>query len=239
MNKDELKDKFEVAALGCLDTYQYYKFLQSLDDELKEEFGKYQKIASIIPFSLQIEQPAPEIKKRVVLGIKKIIQERTKQTTSKNLTEEKAPPSIEQRVYDERVFESDNQISAKSVEDKIPLNNEIINESVKSFDSNNFQTDTDEVLLSDDNSLSETKTQFNSNSLKEPEVKISVDYGPKLKEEIAEEITKRVKKTIQIQFEDFEIKTRSKNRSIKILLTIILLLLLLLTAFNIYQSFFQ
>lgn len=232
MNREELRKQFELAALGCLENEQYIQFFQAIseDEELKTEFGQYQKVASLLPFSLDIQQPPAEIKNKVAIGIKKIIQNRLKETkpASKPSAEENTESTIEQNI----IGKTDELIPAESVEeDNSPFDNptEILSDTIEE---ETFQTE--EIL---DSNIQEISTQedVNNQSLPNPDIKVNIDYSSTFKEEIIDEVTKRVKKTIQIQFEDFENKLSKKNKTIKFLLILITLLTLLLIGFNVYR----
>jgi hypothetical protein len=243
MNKEEIKKQFEVAALGCLDNHQYEQFIQALeeDEELKQEFGNYQKVASLIPFSLKIQSLSPEVKNKVVIGIKKIITDRTKETKP-NVEKTKEENLVNTKAENETVEE---QQAGQTIKDEIytiqqrdaqPKSN--ISETITQ--SQNVITEED-VLIESDEELVEKNEQTislsNSTTSDENNLQVKVDYGPLLKDEIVEEVTKRVKKTIQYQFEDLENKLNKKSRATNTLLTIVIFLLLLIVAWNLFLYF--
>ncbi len=234
MNKEDIKKQFEVLALGCLEKEQYQQIIKTIteDEELKTEYGKYQKVASLIPFSLKLQQPPAELKNKVVLGIKKIILSKMKETkpvidqpsekVSEIVENENIPEQIEQPIQIEETEPTD--ISPNPAEETVSPTTE---DTVEDLNSSDLTEEKEELI--------EIPPQIT----KPPEVKVNIDYGPALKEEIVEEVTKKIKKTINYQFEEFENKISKKNRFINVLLIIITLLTLLLVAFNFYQFFYS
>lgn len=239
MNKEEIKKQFEIAALGCLDNQQYRQFIKTVieDEELKKEFGQYQKVTSLIPFSLNFQQPPIETKNKVVIGIKKIILSKIKETkTSVQPPEEKiievtATDSVVEKINETAQIETDKRFN-----DFAPQSQEIVSDTI--------EESVDGILEKEIISEEFTKEPIepiNSTSqpVENPEVKVNIDYSPILKEEIVEEVTKKIKKTISYQFEEFENKINKGNKLIKILLIIITLLTLILVASNVYQIFYS
>ncbi len=235
MNKEEIKNYFEIAALGCIDNEQYRQFIRAVngDEELKKEFGKYQKVASLIPFSLKIEQPPAETKNKVVLGIKKIIMNKVIETkTQVQSTEEKKSEVIEKEPIAEKKEELNELAKEEIINDEVQQPEEIIKENLEEpeLEGENFNKNFIEEAIN--------KINYESEDKYPPKVKLNIDYGPVLKEEIVEEVTKKIKKTLSYQFEDFENKISRKNKTTNILLVLITLLLLLLIGWNLYQFFY-
>jgi len=234
MNKEDIKKQFEILALGCLEKEQYQQIIKTIseDEELKTEYGKYQKVASLIPFSLKLQQPPADIKNKVVIGIKKIILSKMKETKpvidqpseqeSEIVENENIPEQIEQPIQIEETEPTD--ILPNAAKETVSLTTEDIVE---------------DLNLSDLTEEKEEHIETPHQIIEPPEVKVNIDYGPALKEEIVEEVTKKIKKTISYQFEEFENKISKKNRLINVLLIIITLLTLLLVAFNFYQFFYS
>lgn len=235
MNKEEIRKQFEIAALGCLDNEQYRQFIQAVseDEELQKEFGRYQKVAALIPFSLKFQQPPVEVKNKVVVGIKKILLSKIKETKPlAQKTEEKKVGVVETDTINEKIKDTFHSEIQNLQENSILQTEEVISKTVndsfneipkKESSSPDFIQEPVEQLIAE------------PQTVKPPEVKVNIDYSSVLKEQIVEEVTKRVKKTINYQFEEFEIKIIKKNKTTNILLTIITLLLLLLLVWNVYQ----
>lgn len=238
MNKEEIRKQFEIAALGCLDNEQYRQFIQvvSEDEELQNEYGKYQKVAALIPFSIKFQQPPVEAKNKVVVGIKKIILSKIKET--KPVVKQTEEKKIEVVEPENIIEETENTIQSEIQEshnNSILKTEEVISETID----NSVDEILEEEILSPDffqEPVDHIKTE--THTVEAPEVKVNIDYSSVLKQEIVEEVTKRIKKTINYQFEEFENKINKKNKSIKVLLMIIVLLTLLLVASNFYQFFF-
>ncbi len=238
MNKEEIRKQFEIAALGCLDNEQYRQFIQAVseDEELQKEFGRYQKVAALIPFSLKFQQPPVEVKNKVVVGIKKILLSKIKE--SKPLvqkTEEKKVGVVETDTINEKIKDTFHSEIQNLQENSILQTEEVISETVndsfneipkKESSSPDFIQEPVEQLIAE------------PQTVKPPEVKVNIDYSSVLKEQIVEEVTKRVKKTINYQFEEFENKINKNNKVIKVLLILIALLTLFLVALNVYQIFY-
>lgn len=228
MNRDEIRNLFETAALGCLDIQKYSEFIKvvSLDEVLKNEYAKYQKIASIIPLSLKIENPPESTKNKVVIGIKKIILSKQKQlrdSLQQTLTEKISD------VENEKIFKDIN----KPVEDILPqavLNSiDQLENSTKDLETiNNLEKNKDNNVNLKDELSAYSRTDSS-------EVKINLNYSSAFKEEIVDEVTKKVKKTISIYFEEFQNKIDKKNKFSNLLLVIITLLVMFLIAINLYQ----
>ncbi len=235
MNKEEIKKLFEIAALGCLDNEQYKYFIQAVseDEELKREYGKYQKVASLIPFSLKFQQAPVEVKNKVVVGIKKIILSKIKETKPiAQQTEEKKVEVVEPETINLKIEDAIQTEIQELPDNSIPQAEEVISETIE----NSVDEILEEEILSTD-FIQEPVEHIKPDpqTIEPPEVKVNIDYGPAMKEEIIEEVTKRIKKTISYHFDEFENKTIKKNKTTNILLTIITLLLLLLLAWNVYQ----
>lgn len=238
MNKEDLRQQFELAALGCLDNQQYYEFIKQIseDEELKNEFAQYQKVAALIPFSLNIQQPPEDTKNKVVVGIKKIIKSKAKETkpVSQIPNEDKTEIVIEQNLTKktEELLQTESNYTTSSFNE---TSTEIQSENVEE---NLTQIEGGKKILGDNEQEFSDQTEIKNKQLPDPDLKVNIDYSPAFKEEIIEEVTKRIRKTVQYQFEDFENKINKKNKSIKFLLLLITLLTLTLVASNIYQMFF-
>jgi hypothetical protein len=233
MNKEEISKLFEAAALGCLDSAEYKIFIQliSEDEELKSEFGKYQKAASLIPFSLDLELPPADVKNKVVIGIKNIILSRMQENKSMSKQSE------------EKIIETAVEANLKeNTDDKFAIENKI-NENISDnpINSENIYSEFENPIvenLSDDSLNFNSENGITPNAVKsESEQKaifLNEDFNSKLKEEIIEEITKKTKKTINYHFEELENKINKKNKSTNIFLILITLLLLLILGWNAY-----
>lgn len=235
MNKEDLRQQFELAALGCLDNQQYYEFIKQIseDEDLKNEFAQYQKVAALIPFSLNIQQPPEDTKNKVVVGIKKIIKSKAKETkpVSQIPNEDKTEIVIDQNLNkkNEELLETESTSSFNETSTHIQSEN---------VEENLTQIEDEEKIPGDSEQEFSDQTEIKNEQLPDPNFKVNIDYSPAFKEEIIEEVTKRIRKTVQYQFEDFENKINKKNKSIKFLLILITLLTLTLVASNIYQMFF-
>jgi len=240
MTKEEAKQIIELAALGCLDKTQYKSFIETIsnNEELKDEFGKYQKMVSLIPLSLKIEAPNDEIKNKVAFGIKKIIQTKSKEvenTLKKIETLEKKPSEIN---IPQNVEETTENYSAqKDIYENSQIEQKnLIDENLKPPQESDTEEQTYQTAFSEkDETIDSSEKQLNRN--KSPEVKMMIDYSPNLKEEVADEVTKRIKKTFNYQLEDFESKLNKKIKTIKILLTLIIILLITFAGFNSYLMY--
>jgi hypothetical protein len=238
MNKEEIRKQFEIAALGCLDNEQYRQFIQAVseDEELQKEFGKYQKVAALIPFSLKFQQPPVEVKNKVVVGIKKIILSKIKETKPVvQQTEEKKVEVVEPEIINVKIEDTIQTEIQESPDNSIPQAEEVISETI---DNSVDEMLEEEILSPDFTQEPVEQIKQEPHTAEPPEVKVNIDYSNVLKEEIVEEVTKRIKKTINYQFEEFENKINKKNKFIKVLLIIITLLTLLLVASNVYQFFY-
>ncbi len=240
MNKEEIKKQFEIAALGCLDNEQFKNFIKAVEEheELKSEFGKYQKVAALIPFSLKFQQPSVEVKNKVVIGIKKIVLSKMKESKPEVQSAKEKKSEV---VHTESIVEE----IMENVEEEIvePTDNIIQNEEEILLDNLDFNEEKideeDEESIAENSEVKNDFVQYSETKSEEtPEVKVNIDYGPILKEKIVEEVTKKIKKTFSNHFEELENKINKSNKLIKILLFIITLLTLSLVAFNVYQIFY-
>ncbi len=106
IDEKKIVGMLQAKALGCLDEADLVELNAFIDSGYVfpwEELGVYQNTASLIPLTLQLEDPQAELKDKVALRLIKLSEEqKAKKAAEEELLKSKIPPEIIEEEIDEK-----------------------------------------------------------------------------------------------------------------------------------------